>query len=334
MSKIAATAFARAGLLGNPSDGFHGKTISFVIRNFWAEVRLRPSRKLSIGTDWEAEHQFDSIQALSERVVERGFYGGGRLIKAAIHRFFRFVSTEFELHRQNFEITYTTNIPRQVGLAGSSAIVVATMRALCKWFDVSIPPHLLASLSLAAESDLGIPAGLQDRVIQAMEGLVYMDFSASAMSCEREMAYGNYEPLDPALLSNIYIAYAASGQPTEILHSDLRRRFDANEPSVIAAMKKLAAITDLGKEAILNQDTFRLGELINQNFDVRRSICALHTHHVEMVEAARNVGASAKYCGSGGAIVGLYESDEMMAKLRDALGSLNCRIILPLIAGT
>jgi tripartite ATP-independent transporter DctM subunit len=33
-------AFARAGLVGNPSDGYHGKTISVSVRNFWAEVVL------------------------------------------------------------------------------------------------------------------------------------------------------------------------------------------------------------------------------------------------------------------------------------------------------
>ena len=33
-------AFARAGLLGNPSDGYHGKTVSFSVRNYWAEVVL------------------------------------------------------------------------------------------------------------------------------------------------------------------------------------------------------------------------------------------------------------------------------------------------------
>ena len=32
-------AYARIGLLGNPSDGYYGKTISLTIGNFWAEVR-------------------------------------------------------------------------------------------------------------------------------------------------------------------------------------------------------------------------------------------------------------------------------------------------------
>ena len=40
MQIIRKRAFARAGLLGNPSDGYNGKTISLSVRNFWAEVVL------------------------------------------------------------------------------------------------------------------------------------------------------------------------------------------------------------------------------------------------------------------------------------------------------
>jgi glucuronokinase len=37
---ITQKAYARAGLVGNPSDGYFGKTISFIIRDYWAEVVL------------------------------------------------------------------------------------------------------------------------------------------------------------------------------------------------------------------------------------------------------------------------------------------------------
>ena len=36
----------RIGLIGNPSDGFHGKTISMSIANFWADVTIKASEKL------------------------------------------------------------------------------------------------------------------------------------------------------------------------------------------------------------------------------------------------------------------------------------------------
>ena len=32
--------------MGNPSDGFHGKTIALSIANFWAEVTIIESAKL------------------------------------------------------------------------------------------------------------------------------------------------------------------------------------------------------------------------------------------------------------------------------------------------
>ena len=40
MLLIRKRAYARAGLVGNPSDGYHGKTISVIVRNFCAEVVL------------------------------------------------------------------------------------------------------------------------------------------------------------------------------------------------------------------------------------------------------------------------------------------------------
>ena len=36
----------RVGLVGNPSDGFYGKTIALSIRNFWAEVTIVENDKL------------------------------------------------------------------------------------------------------------------------------------------------------------------------------------------------------------------------------------------------------------------------------------------------
>jgi glucuronokinase len=39
-AQITSRVFARIGLLGNPSDGYHGKTISFALANFYAEVSI------------------------------------------------------------------------------------------------------------------------------------------------------------------------------------------------------------------------------------------------------------------------------------------------------
>ena len=43
---ITLSSYDRIGLMGNPSDAFHGKTISLSIKNFWADVIIVESKKL------------------------------------------------------------------------------------------------------------------------------------------------------------------------------------------------------------------------------------------------------------------------------------------------
>jgi len=40
MNIIRKRAYARAALVGNPSDGYGGRTLSLVVRNVWGEVVL------------------------------------------------------------------------------------------------------------------------------------------------------------------------------------------------------------------------------------------------------------------------------------------------------
>ena len=40
MEMIKTRSFARAGFLGNPSDGYFGKTVSFTFREFCVDLKL------------------------------------------------------------------------------------------------------------------------------------------------------------------------------------------------------------------------------------------------------------------------------------------------------
>lgn len=326
--------YARAGLLGNPSDGYHGKTISFIVRNFWAEVVLYEWNSVDIVLAENDRARFQSVYDLARDVQLHGYYGGIRLIKATIKRFVEYCdSQKIALHNRNFSVRYSSNIPRQVGLAGSSAIIVATLRCLMEFYGVEIPLQVQPSLVLSVETEeLGITGGLQDRVIQCFEGLVYMDFDRA---CETEIAGARcyaYEPLDPTLLPSIYIAYHdALSEPTERFHNDIRGRYNRGEPLVVNAMQHFATLAAQGRASLLAGDVETLSALINENFDTRRSIYKLPQWQVEMVETARNCGASAKFAGSGGAIVGVYRGETMFDKLRTRLATIGSRTIKPQI---
>ncbi len=328
------TACARAGLVGNPSDGYHGKTISLSVRNFQAGVVLYEWEDVEVVQTDMDQSRFGSIQELVRDVQLHGYYGGVRLLKATIKKFVEFCQAQgLALHDRNFSLRYESNIPRQVGLAGSSAIIVAALRCLMDFYQVEIPQVVQPSLVLAVErEELGIAAGLQDRVIQVYEGLVYMDFAPERMQEQCGYLCGHYERLDPALLPPLYVAYNAEiSEPTEVFHGDIRGRFNRGDPVVVRAMGKFAALAAQAREALLAHDHQRLARLMNENFDTRRTIYELPRGQVQMVEVARQTGASAKFAGSGGAIVGTYAVEEMFHRLQQALGAIGCRVIKPVM---
>lgn len=325
-------AFARAGLLGNPSDGYHGKTIAFSVRNYWAEVVLYEWDAVEIVLATDDRAKFESVYELARDVRLHGYYGGIRLIKATIKRFVEHCQARsLTLHDRKFSVRYETTIPRQVGLAGSSAIIVATLRCLMEFYGIDLPLETQPMFVLLVEQEeLGITVGLQDRVIQVYEGLVYMDFDRGCEQIVDGVKCYRYEPLDPELLPPVYLAHHETlGEPTEIFHNNIRERFNAGDEQVVGAMRCLAQIAADGRAALQARDVERLARLINWNFDTRRSIYRLPAWQAGMVDAARACGASAKFAGSGGAIVGTYESEEMFEQLRTSLAAIGSRTIKP-----
>ncbi len=329
-------AHARAGLLGNPSDGYNGKTISIIVRNFWAEVVLYEWDSVDIVQSKDDRARFRSIHDLAQDVRLHGYYGGIRLIKATIKRFVDYCrQRDLKLHDRNFSVRYETNIPRQVGLAGSSSIIVATLRCLKKFYGIDIPLAQQPSFVLSVETEeLRISAGLQDRVIQCYEGMVYMNFDRLVERMVDGVAFYAYKRLDPALLPPIYLAYHDElSEPTETFHNDIRGRYDGGESLVVNAMQHFGRLTVQGREALLNRDWKKLSALIDENFDIRRSIYKLPSWQIHMIETARRCGASAKFAGSGGAIIGVYRDEAMFREIYDRMAAIGSHTIKPVVTG-
>lgn len=324
-------AYARAGLLGNPSDGYYGKTIALIARNFRARVLVYPSARLEIKLSKADMPVFESLDDLYATTRWRGYYGGIRIIQALIVRFMDYCREQgFELENRNFTIEYESTIPLRLGMGGSSSIITAALRALCQYYGIDIPLPVQAKLVLDTETEeLRVPAGPQDRVIQVYEGLVFMDFSRELMESR---GYGEYQPLDPGLLPNLYLAYRTSlSEGTEVFHSNVRERWNRGDEDVVSAMLRWGDIAAEGKLALERGDKSRLNELINENFDLRERIYDVGRGNLEMIHAARRAGASANFAGSGGAIVGAIEDDGMFERLQEEMRPLGVAVVRPVI---
>lgn len=319
---------ARAGLIGNPSDGFGGTTVAFTFDAFCASVRLWESPEVNI-RPWQRDRAtFESLADLVQNVSTHGYYGGVRLLKACIKVFYDYCQRlGIELEDKNFTMAYQTNIPSRVGLAGSSAIITSAMRALMRFYGITVPKQILPNLVLGTETDeLKIGAGLQDRVAQVYGGLVFMDFAEEYM----RRGFGHYENLDPDRLPPLFVAYDdQASEGTEVVHVPLHDRYDKGEPLVVDTLQAIAEGTRSFLKALEAGDIDEMSRLMDANFDLRCKIYEVGALNRRMVNVARRVGACAKFCGSGGAVVGIYRDEAMYQELEEAFGKIGVNVLKP-----
>lgn len=324
-----ATVYARAGLVGNPSDGYFGKTISVSIRDFSAKVSLYESPEIEIVRSVQDRSQYASMKELVEDVRQNGYYGGVRLMKATVTKFAQYCEkNEIELEDKNFSLRYRSTIPRRLGMAGSSALVTATMKCLMEYYEVEIPKPILPGVILSAETEeLGISAGLQDRVIQVYGGCVFMDFDKALIDSQ---GHGNYVELDPRSLPPLFLAYRNDlGEGSEVFHNNVKQRWHDGDPEVRQAMLDFASYAQEAYDHIVGGRPDMLGPCMDKNFIRRQSIFTLDPRNVDMVERAWAAGAHATFSGSGGAIIGTYDNEDTYARLADKMAEANIAVLQP-----
>ena len=324
-------AFPRAALIGNPSDGYYGKTIAFVFDNYAAQVDLYETPELDIVPGIRDHSSFANVHELVKQVDLYGYYGGIRLLKASVKRFVEYCAERsIKLHDRNFTLRYHTSIPNRLGMAGSSAIITACIRALEEFYEITIAKPELANLILSVEVDeLGIAAGLQDRVAQTYNVPVFMDFRRDHMD---KYGYGIYKELAIPDDLNLFVAFRTDlAEGSEIMHSRLREDYNNGVPEVLAAIQEWAQLTDSVYEALQKHDYSEIERCLRRNFELRCKVCAstVSVKNRRMVELANSLGAAAKLTGSGGAIIGIYHDEEHYQQLKNLFSGNQIDIVKP-----
>ena len=272
-----ATVSARVGLAGNPSDAYGGAALAVPVPGLAATVEIVDAPAVQIE--------------------------GPDLLGAATARLARHVGRTDD----TFELRWSTTIPREVGLSGSSALVIATMRALCARWDVVVPPLELAHLALAVEvEDLGIAAGLMDRAVQAFGVPVLVD-GADA------------RPVTGALPMLVVAWQSAAAASSHGVHGPLRVRFDAGEKAVVGAMHRLAALGREAAAALEAGDHDVLADCVRATWAERCGLGIVAAETAAMVDALESIGVPATSAGSGGSVVGVLPPDADMGAVERAL---------------
>ncbi len=282
---------ARIHLAGNPSDGYGGAVLSTVVPDLAATVRATPADRVSVSGPVQV---WDSVAALRADAEHHGHDGGNRLVTAAVVALDRLLPADHA--RTPLSLDWSTTIPRSVGLGGSSAIVIATMRAALACWGLAVPAHELAEAALVAETDeLGIAAGIADRVAQVFATTVLTDCREPATVIT---------PVPVPVPMPVTLAWSASAaEPSGRYHAELRARFDAGEPEVVTTMAELADLAEAAGEALLSHDRAGLAAACDASLRGREALGSVPEVAMAPVAALRDAGAGVNFAGSGGALV-------------------------------
>jgi glucuronokinase len=299
--------------------------LAFTFEDFRAEATVKPARGIVLGDPGSAPVRFAGWEDLRDRPVDRSYRGATALLFAAARIFAEQIGPagpDASPGDGGLRLAVTSDIPRQVGLAGSSAIIIAALRALAGGTGIVLPPMRLATMALIAERDLlGIAAGPQDRVIQAHGGFLDMDFAREPWTAR---------PMDPRCLPPLFVAWELEpGESSGATHGDLRARWMAGDPDMVAAIAELRSLVEEGGRALETGDRHALRRVVDRNYDVRASLCRLSPEAARLVTIGRARGAGVKFCGSGGAVVGVVEDEGELSAMEEDYRAAGCGFLRP-----
>lgn len=320
--------YARVGLLGAPSDMYNGAVISASLENYFAEVTLNPLSVLKFhAAEDDGATEYPSLEAFEAHIEQNGYSGSITLLQAVVRRVIihcRAADTWADHDGTQklplFSLSYTTNIPRQRGLSGSSALACAALNSIIGYWELEslIPYHDRPQLLLEAERDLGITGGLQDRIVQVYGGVIFMDFNTSGLNSKNNSSVfypGRVRSIEVGQLLTeeryLYVIHPGSDVPSEKtsggVHERFRKKWERGDETHRGMMKEIA---DLARHASTNpsywDDPQQLAEALRRNFQLRRNMFgdeAIGSDTIAMANAANSVGAAANQTGSGGAVL-------------------------------
>ena len=280
---IVSTCPARAALAGNPSDGYGGAVVAVPIRDLAAFASVDPADSFSVrATDPDLQRLLSATAdafAASIAPLERG------------------------------TLSATSTIPRSVGLAGSSALVIASLRVLAATTGYRFEPIELAELALAVERErMGVEAGLQDRLVQSVGEPVAMEFDPVGFAV-----------LDVPRGLPMFVAWSDDESETsDTVHRSLRRRFDAGDVHVRTSMTGLADQARSAAAAIERGDLRALAATINRTFEIRALMVDIDPVTLALAEVGRRSGAAVNTAGSGGSVIGLAPTHAHVERILEA----------------
>jgi galactokinase/mevalonate kinase-like predicted kinase len=309
---LVCTAPARANLIGNPSDQYGGCTLASTV-----PLRARVELASEPVTTLETAGCTAEVKSAADLVPRGDLFDLPRAVLRHL------------AEGPPVRVRYSSEIPLQSGIAGSTALLVALLRALLAWRGEPDPElHALAERAREIErGELAITCGYVDHYMTVFGGCQFVDFRGKTPGGSAATEpYATLEPLDAEL--PFVLAFTGVRHSSDSVHRPIRERWLKGEREVVRAYERCSEIGHLGKQALLRGELGELGRLMNENHALQRDLGGSGESNEQLIKAALDAGAlGAKLAGAGdgGTIVALWPDEDAVPleqALRDAGASV------------
>jgi D-glycero-alpha-D-manno-heptose-7-phosphate kinase len=225
-------------------------------------------------------------------------------------------------------ITLTTSClsPAGAGIAGSSALNVATCAALAKWKREHYEPEALLQLAMNVEAQaINVPTGLQDYRPAFYGGIAALDLDVVGV---------RRVPLDvdlTELQNRIVLCYTGEPRNSGTNNWEITKRHIDGDTHVFDCFERIRDTAATMRETLTRADWEGVGRALAAEWENRKRLAPGVTTPVidDLLARARGAGAVAgKVCGAGGGgCLVAYGPPEHQAAIREALAAGGARVL-------
>lgn len=278
MRTVVASAPGRCGIIGNPSDIYGGTLVS-------CSVPLRNRCRVTLAD----EDDLPEDPALWRAATARFPVGACR-------------------------VEWDSEVPRSSGLAGSTALLAATLACVKALRDEA--PDLRTEKAEFAElvrdielNEAEVVCGYQDAYMAVFGGLQRLDFAG-----KHPIESGPQGSLVPIVAPLPFLLVTTGVERLSgSVHGPIRDRWLRGEPIVVGGMAQVANLGRTGADALTRQDWATLGKAMDENQAIVAALGGSGEAIDRLIQLCKSHGAlGAKLAGAGmgGTVIALAEDRE------------------------
>ncbi len=214
-------------------------------------------------------------------------------------------------------VEWSSNVPRSSGLAGSTALLAATLACVMQLRgDEALPTVEFAELVRDIErNEAGVMCGYQDAYMVVHGGLQLMNFRG-----KHPVEPGPHARLESITAPLPFLLITTGVQRLSgSVHGPMAERWLNGEPLVVSTMERLTEMAPMAAEALVKGDLYALGKAMTENQRLIAELGGSGDRVDQLIDCCLTNGAKAAKlagAGMGGTVIALTEdADELQSRL-------------------